>query len=65
MNGEFLTQSILQMIFILILLGLAALLIPWIISKILKSRQRICECGQKLNPEDVFCPRCGKRVEKK
>lgn len=24
---------------------------------------RACECGRTLTPADVFCPRCGKKVE--
>lgn len=29
----------------------------------LQKKENICECGNKLTNEDVFCPECGKKVE--
>lgn len=61
MNGEFLAQAIHQIIIIIVFLSILSLLVP-LIAKIIIKRKGYCECGQKIRPEDKFCPNCGKKV---
>jgi len=66
MNGEeFLMQSIWQMLTALILLSVAAIVIPYLISKLLsRSKEKICKCGQRVSSSAKFCPNCGRDVKK-
>ena len=56
-------KEVLWIIVIIVVLSLLAFASPFIFRKLF-SRKNICTCGQKLNPKDEYCPRCGKKVEK-
>jgi hypothetical protein len=48
---------------IIAILSALIFVIPFIFRK-LYSRKTICVCGEIINPIDVQCPKCGRKVEK-
>jgi hypothetical protein len=56
-------KQVIWIIAIIVVLTILAFLLPFIFRRTL-SKKNICVCGQRLQPADTFCPKCGKKVEK-
>lgn len=60
--GEIFPQ-VMWIVIVIVALLVLIFLLPFILRKIY-SRKKLCICGQKLNSNDTYCPKCGKKVEK-
>jgi len=64
---KIISDAVSQFLWVLIaivVLSVLVLALPFILRKAFSKKRNLCVCGEKINPTDKFCPKCGKKVEK-
>lgn len=56
-----LVSQVIWIIVIIVVLSILAFILPHILKKIF-SKGKVCTCGQKLDKDEIFCPKCGKKM---
>jgi hypothetical protein len=57
-------SNVLLILISLVVLSVLLFASPFILKKIFSRKNNLCVCGEKINPTDKFCPKCGKKVGK-